>query len=87
MDSIKERFNVTLTKRVKRRLKEIANDQGTSMNQIINQAVLDYIHRVDFEHSTPDFVVDRLNQVLVSQMNLTSTCQAILDELKGDDQV
>lgn len=67
----KERLNIQIPTRIKRRLKEVATDKELSMNDLINQAIKDYLDRVDFHHSAPDFVLDRLNQVLVGQMNIS----------------
>lgn len=56
----------------KRRLASIAEDKNMSMNEIVNIALKNYIDEIDMEYSQPDMVVDRLNEVLVSQMNLVS---------------
>lgn len=56
----------------KRRLGSIADDKNMSMNEIVNIALKNYIDEIDMEYSQPDMVVDRLNEVLVSQMNIVS---------------
>lgn len=56
----------------KRRLASIAEDKNMSMNEIVNIALKNYIDEIDMEYSQPDMVVDRLNEVLVSQMNIVS---------------
>lgn len=56
----------------KRRLASIAEDKNMSMNEIVNMALKNYIDEIDMEYSQPDMVVDRLNEVLVSQMNIVS---------------
>ena len=63
----------------KRRLASIAEDKNMSMNEIVNIALKNYIDEIDMEYSQPDMVVDRLNEVLVSQMNIVSG----VNELKG----
>ena len=49
----KERLNIQIPTRIKRRLKEVATDKELSMNDVINQAIKDYLDRVDFHHSAP----------------------------------
>ena len=56
----------------KRRLASIAEDKNMSMNEIVNIALKNYIDEIDMEYSQPDMVVDRLHEVLVSQMNIVS---------------
>ena len=56
----------------KRRLASIAEDKNMPMNEIVNIALKNYIDEIDMEYSQPDMVVDRLNEVLVSQMNIVS---------------
>ena len=84
MVEIKERLNITLTSRMKRQVRDIAEDKGLSMNQLINDALKNYIDRVNFNHSAPDYVADRLNQVLVSQMNLSQQVQTLIDKQREE---
>ena len=63
----------------KRRLASIAEDKNMSMNEIVNIALKNYIDEIDMEYSQPDMVVDRLNEVLVSQMNIVSG----VNDIKG----
>lgn len=80
----KERLNITLPSRLKRQIKDIAGDKQLSMNQVIIDALKDYVDRVNFSHSAPDYVLDRLNQVLMSQMNLTQVVKDLKEQLEGD---
>lgn len=83
----KERLNVYIPSRMKRRLKAISEDKDTKMNDIVVAAVSDYIQRVDQEHTAPDMVLARINQILNSQMALVTSVNGInqrLDEIKED---
>ena len=65
-------LQVRMLDSTKRRLASIAEDKNMSMNEIVNIALKNYIDEIDMEYSQPDMVVDRLNEVLVSQMNIVS---------------
>lgn len=80
----KERFNITIPSRQKRNLQQIAEHKGLSMNKVILDAINDYIDRVNYTYSAPDLVLDRMNQILVSQMNLTQAVQKLIDNMEGD---
>lgn len=68
----KERLNIYIPVRLKRRLKEIADDKDMKMNDLVSTAIADMIDRMDADYSAPDLVLDRLGQVLNSQMALVT---------------
>lgn len=74
---IKDRVTVTVPKRLKRRLKTVAEDKGLTVNDIAMAAFNDYLDRLDAHYSSPDLVADRLAQVLVSQMAMTHELETI----------
>lgn len=74
---IKDRVTVTVPKRLKRRLKTVAEDKGLTVNDIAMAAFNDYLDRLDAHYSSPDLVADRLAQVLVSQMAMTQELETI----------
>jgi hypothetical protein len=67
----RDRTHVKIPVRLKRRIKEIATDKNMAMNDIIVDAIRNYVDRLDGSYAEPDLVLDRLNQVLTSQINLT----------------
>lgn len=67
---VKDKINISIPKRLKRRLKALSEDKDVSMNDLVNEAISDYLDRMDANYSAPDLVLDRLNQLFVSQMNL-----------------
>lgn len=78
---IKDRLNIYIPTRLKRRLKEVADDKGMKMNDLVVTAISDMLDRVDMDHSAPDIVLDRLTQVLNSQMLLVSEVNKVNDKL------
>ena len=65
-----ESLQIRLTDRTKRRLSTLANDKSMSMNDIVNLAIKNYLDDYDMTYSEPDMVLDRMNSVLRSQMNM-----------------
>lgn len=60
----KERLNLYLPKRLKRRLKDLSDDTDVSMNDIAVDAIKNHLDKADTVNSAPDIVLDRLGQVL-----------------------
>lgn len=83
---IKDRLNTTVPRRVKRRIKDIAEDKGITVNDIVVSALKDYIDRVDMAHSAPDIVLDRMSQILVTQINQAKMLQDIQNTLQNIEE-
>lgn len=66
----KEKTTFYAPKRIKRRIKLLADDENVKMNDIILRAVQEYLDRKDASYSSPDYVLERLNEVLNSQIKL-----------------
>ena len=58
-----ERINFATTKRTRRRLDVLSADQGIPRNDLLNQAINDYLDRLDASYSAPDLVLHRMNQI------------------------
>lgn len=67
----KDRLNIYLPKRLKRRLKDLSEDTDVSMNDIVIDAIKDTLDKADTVNSAPDIVLDRLGQVLNTLILLT----------------
>lgn len=81
----KERLNIYLPMRLKRRLKELAEDKDMKMNDLVIASIQDMVDRMDATHSAPDLVLDRMSQLLNSQIGVITTLNSIstkLDDLK-----
>lgn len=83
---IKDRLNIYLPMRLKRRLKAIAEDKDMTMNDLVVTAISNYIDHADAEHSAPDLVLDRINQVLNSQILLTRGIDELTRTIKNRDE-
>lgn len=81
MPEIRERTSVTMSKRLKRRLKEVAQDKDLTVNDLIVTAINDYLDRLDGDYSAPDLVADRLSQILMAQMVANQTLSEMHDKI------
>lgn len=89
----KERISLYVPKRIKRRVKNLADDEGTNMNDLILKATQNYLAQKDAEYSSPDFVMERLGEVLNSQLAVvnainkqTELLTTILDKLDNIEE-
>ena len=78
-----ESLQIRLTDRTKRRLSTLANDKSMSMNDIVNLAIKNYLDDYDMTYSEPDMVLDRMNSVLRSQMNMVEQMREVKSKLKS----
>lgn len=79
----RERFNVYLPTRLKRRLKAISEDKDMPMNDIVIRAINDAIDRIDEDHSSPDLVAERMSEVLTSQIRLVATVNKLSERVNN----
>ena len=89
----KEKTTLYAPKRIKRRIKLLADDENVKMNDIILRAVQEYLDRKDAAYSSPDYVLERLNEVLNSQIELvqavnkqTEISKQLLEKLDEGDR-
>lgn len=90
----KEKTTLYAPKRIKRRIKLLADDENVKMNDIILRAVQEYLDREDASYSSPDYVLERLNEVLNSQIKLvqavnkqTEISKQLLEKLDELDEL
>ena len=79
--TIKEQLKLNLPARVKRQLKDIAEDKGVSMNDIALHAINDHIAKQNATYQNPDLVADRLAQVLNAIMAQTKAINELTEEI------
>ena len=79
--TIKEQLKLNLPARVKRQLKDIAEDKGVSMNDIVLHAINDHIAKQNATYQNPDLVADRLAQVLNAIMAQTQAINELTEEI------
>ena len=68
ISSTKQKINLSLPSRLKRRVQDLAKDKGLTMNDLLIHAIEEYLNKSDGTYQNADLVVDRLTQVLNSQM-------------------
>lgn len=76
-----ESLQIRLTDRTKRRLLSVATDKSMSMNDVVNLAVKNYLDDYDMSYSQPNEVIDRMNAILQSQMNIVSSINRLSDKI------
>jgi len=87
----KDRLNIYLPSRIKRRLKELSEDTNMTMNDIAVDAIKDRLDRADTVNSAPDIVLDRLGQVLntlilLAQDTTDQDIKHLIEELEETQQ-
>ena len=80
-------LNIRLTDRTKRRLMLLAEDKDVSMNEIVNIALSNYLDDQDMNHSAPDLVLDRMKQLLVSQMNIKQVLEKVANNQRNLEEM
>lgn len=82
---IKDRITANIPKRLKRRLKTVADDKNLSVNDILVEAINDYLDRLDGEYHSTDIMTDRLSQILRTQMMMNQELQNIYMKVREID--
>ena len=83
-----ERINVTISESAKNRLVKYANDRNVSQGDVVDDALKSFFERLDRAQSAPDLVLDRLNTLTMSMMQLNMAVGLIMDRLEqmgGED--
>lgn len=80
-----ERINVAVSESTKNRLVKYAESRGVSQGDIVEDALKNFFERLDREHSAPDLVLDRMNTLTMSVMQLNMAVGKILDKLDTMD--
>lgn len=83
-----ERINVTISESAKNRLVKYANDRNVSQGDVVDDALKNFFERLDRAQSAPDLVLDRLNTLTMSVMQLNMAVGLIMDRLEqmgGED--
>ena len=81
----KDRLNVYLPLRLKRRLKELAHDKEMTMNDLVVTAISDMVDRMDADQSAHDLVLERMSQVLNSQMVIVTAVNTLSGKIDNID--
>lgn len=82
------RINVTISESSRNRLVSYAADRGISQGDVVEDALKNFFERLDRQHSAPDLVLDRINTLTMSVMQLNMAVGEIkdkLDAMGGDE--
>lgn len=75
------RMNVIISDSTKNRLSEYANDRGVSQGDVVEDALKNFFERLDRKNSAPDLVLDRINTLTMSIMQLNMAVGEMKDRL------
>lgn len=76
-----QRINVPLTDSTKNRLIQYAKDRGLSQGDVVEDALKNFFERADRANSAPDLVLDRINTLIMSVMQLNMAAGQTLDKV------
>lgn len=75
------RINVTISDSARNRLVEYAKERDVSQGDVVEDALKNFFERLDRKHSAPDLVLDRLNTLSMSIMQLNMAVAEMKDKL------
>lgn len=78
----KTHVSAYLPKRLKRRLKDIAEDKNMKMNDFMIQAIRNEIDRYDASFAAPDLVLNRISELINSQIAVVAVVDKQSQALK-----
>ena len=84
-----ERLHVSISETMKRRLEEYADSRDLTQGDVVDDALKNFFERLDRKNSAPDLVLDRLNTLTMSVMQLNMAVGRMNDTLErmGDENV
>lgn len=77
------RVHVAIMPSTKERLLRFCQEHDVSQGDVIDDALKNFFEKIDREHSAPDLVLDRINQLTLSIMQLNQTVGEIKDQISG----
>ncbi len=75
------RINVVISESSRNRLIEYAKDRNVSQGDVVEDALKNFFERLDRQHSAPDLVLDRINTLTMSVMQLNMAVGEMKDKL------
>lgn len=82
------RINVAISDSMKNRLLQYAADRDISQGDVVDDALRNFFEHLDRNHSAPDLVLDRINTLTMSVMQLNMAVGQMndkLDQMGGDE--
>ena len=83
------RLNIKVSDSIRNRVVEYADERGISQGDVVEDALKNFFERLDRKHSAPDLVLDRINTLAMSVMQLNMAVCGMndkLDSLTGGDE-
>lgn len=75
------RINVAIMPSTKERLLRFCEEHDISQGDVVDDALKNFFEKIDRQHSAPDLVLDRINQLTMSVMQLNQTVGEIKDHV------
>ena len=76
------RIDVTILPSTKDRLLAFCRERDISQGDVVDDALKNFFEKQDRRHSAPDLVLDRLNQLTLSVMQLNMAVGEMKDQLE-----
>lgn len=80
------RINVSIMPSTKERLLRFCEEKDISQGDVVDDALKNFFEKIDRQHSAPDLVLDRINQLTMSVMQANQVLGELkdyVDEQKG----
>lgn len=75
------RINVAIMPSTKERLLRYCEEHDISQGDVVDDALKNFFEKIDRQHSAPDLVLDRLNQLTLSVMQMNQTLGEVKDHV------
>lgn len=75
------RINVSIMPSTKERLLRFCEEHDISQGDVVDDALKNFFEKVDRQHSAPDLVLDRINQLTLSIMQMNQILGEIKDQI------
>ena len=76
------RLNITIMNSTKNRLQAYCEEHGDiTMGDVVDAALKNFLDRQDRDHAAPELVLDRMNQLLLSNMRIAQSIGQVNDKI------
>lgn len=75
------RIHAAIMPSTKERLLRFCEEHDVSQGDVIDDALKNFFEKQDRQHSAPDLVLDRLNQLTLSVMQMSQVIGALSDRM------
>ncbi len=76
------RINVAVMPSTKARLISFCEERDVSQGDVVDDALKNFFEKLDRAHSAPDFVLDRMNALTLSVMQMNQILAEVNDRTK-----